>query len=182
MDERYLYFSLGAEFFGIPIRKVREIIRYTGMTPVHDAVPCVRGVINLRGMIITVFDLRERFGMEHREYNKYTVFIITEIQGPGHDPFLLGLAVDEVHQVVMVPEAGIQQSHDAGLSVHNDYLTGLARSNTDIVQLMDPDRILPDLDGLKPRNAPPANPEAPAARHAPAEATETSAAPRETSS
>ena len=70
METKYLIFSLETEYFGIPITKVREIIRYETITPIHDAIPCVRGVINMRGKIITIYDTRERFGLASRPYDR----------------------------------------------------------------------------------------------------------------
>jgi len=147
MEAKFLIFSIGAEHYGIPITHVREIIRHDTITPIHDVIPCVRGVINLRGKIITIFDTRERFGFETREYDKYTVFIICEVQSATHQLFTIGLAVDAVHQVESIDESEIKLATDLGLSISSEYLLGVVRGTQGLTQLLEIDRVVQGMTG-----------------------------------
>lgn len=146
MDNRYLIFSLDTEFFGIPIAKVREIIRHETITAIHDVVHCVRGVINLRGKIITIFDLRERFGLQPRPYDKYTVFIICEILAKSGHTYMVGMAVDAVQQVELIQETAVKNAADLGLAVSSEYLKGMVKTGLGLAQLIEIDRIVQDMN------------------------------------
>ena len=93
--DKYLIFSLLTEFYGIPIIKVREIIRYEKITPVRKSLEYIKGVINLRGKIIPILDLRTKFGLPEEEYNETTVFIIVDVNGKS-GVYNIGITVDAV--------------------------------------------------------------------------------------
>src|SRR5579871_4984315 len=101
-DERsgkYLTFQLGQEEFGIRVLKVREIIGLQEITAVPQTPPHVKGVINLRGRIIPVIDLRLKFGMSATEYDRRTCIIVTQVQGEAA-PIVIGVVVDGVSEVL----------------------------------------------------------------------------------
>src|SRR5574344_2822696 len=100
-DQKLLTFSLGTEGYGVSILKVKEIIGMLDITPVPKTPDFIKGVINLRGKIIPVMDLRLKFGMEEKEYNERTCIIVVEIN-VNEKQRLLGVVVDMVSEVVTV--------------------------------------------------------------------------------
>jgi purine-binding chemotaxis protein CheW len=142
---KYLTFSIAEELYGIPITKVREVIRHEKITAVHDASAYLKGVINLRGKIIPVIDMRAKFGIGERDYDDRTVFIIVETAGSGgagKDGFSYGVAVDSVHDVMDIPETEIESTPDVGLKLKSGYLLGIAKSKEGMLMILNIDRIL----------------------------------------
>lgn len=138
---KYLLFSVLSETYGLPIEKVREIIRFESITPIHDALDYIKGVINLRGKIIPIFDMKLKFGMPRNEYNDHTVFIIVDIAGQNGE-YNIGLAVDAVHEVSDISEEMVKETPEMGLKVRSKYLKGIARSNDTLVMLLNIDEII----------------------------------------
>ncbi len=142
---KYLTFSIAEEQYGIPITKVREVIRHEKITAVHDASAYLRGVINLRGKIIPVIDMRAKFGIEERAYDDRTVFVIVEVSGGtagGKDGFNYGIAVDSVRDVTDIPESEIEKAPDVGLKLKSNYLLGIAKSKEGMLMVLNIDKIL----------------------------------------
>lgn len=139
--EKFLIFSLGEENFGIKIDAVREIIRYDSLTPVHDSQEYIMGVINLRGKIIPVMDLRKKFGLSFKEYNDKTVLIILQIQGKQRD-YQIALSVDAVHEVVSPKKDDIEKAPELGLSTKKKYLLGILKQQDRMVMILDINRIV----------------------------------------
>jgi len=140
-SNKYLLFSVRNEHYGIPIEKVREIIRYEPVTLVHDSLDYIKGVINLRGIIIPVFDLKLKFGMEESEFNNKTVFIITDIIGESGD-FNVALVVDAVHEVTVVDSNIVKEPPHMGLKIKSHYLKGIYKHNENMVMLLNIDDII----------------------------------------
>lgn len=140
-SNKYLLFSVCHEHYGIPIEKVKEIIRYEPITPVHDSLEYVKGVINLRGKIIPVFDLKLKFGMEEKPYDNTTVFIITDIMGSTGD-YNVALVVDEVHEVNIIDADSIKDPPQMGLKIKTHYLRGIHRYKEHMVMLLNIDEII----------------------------------------
>ncbi len=140
-SNKYLLFSVLHENYGIPIEKVKEIIRYEPITPVHDSLEYVKGVINLRGKIIPVFDLKLKFGMTGKPFNDKTVFIITDIISANGD-FNVALVVDEVQEVTPIEIDSIKEPPQMGLKVKNHYLRGIYRFRKEMVMLLNIDEII----------------------------------------
>lgn len=145
-SNKYLLFSVSNEHYGIPIEKVKEIIRYEPITPVHDSLEYVKGVINLRGKIIPVFDLKLKFGMKERAFDSTTVFIITDIISSNGD-FNVALIVDAVHEVSIVNTDTIKDPPHMGLKIKNHYLRGIYRYQENMVMLLNIDEIIKE-DGV----------------------------------
>jgi purine-binding chemotaxis protein CheW len=144
MDEsvgKYLTFSVAEGLYGVPISKVREVIRHERITAVHDASAFMKGVINLRGKIIPIIDMRAKFGIQEREYGDRTVFIIFDV-GAGREAFSLGAAVDSVHDVTNIPDTDIESAPDVGLKLRSSFISGIAKSRDGMLMILNMDKIL----------------------------------------
>jgi purine-binding chemotaxis protein CheW len=139
--DKFLIFSISQERYGINIKKVREVIRYESITHIRDSVDYLKGVINLRGKIIPVIDMRIKFSMEPKEYNDRTVFIIVEVSGET-DSFLIGLAVDKVEDVIDIDNEHLEKTPEVGFKLKSDYLYGIARVNDKMVMILNIDNII----------------------------------------
>lgn len=139
--DKYLIFSLLTEFYGIPIIKVREIIRYEKITPVRKSLEYIKGVINLRGKIIPILDLRTKFGLAEQEYNETTVFIIVDINGKS-GVYNIGITVDAVHEVLDIDKEQVEQTPRLGLKLKSQYLLGIARLREEMAMILNLDMII----------------------------------------
>lgn len=134
--EQYLTFTIGSEEYGIEILKVQEIKGYSAITPIPSAPPYVRGVINLRGTIVPVIDLRARFGMTEEAYTKFTVIIVVNL---GRR--VVGLVVDAVSDVLNVGEEDVDPPPPLGVGVETAFMTGLAKMGERLVLLLDIEKV-----------------------------------------
>ena len=133
---QYLTFTLAQEEYGIDILKVQEIRGYSPVTPVPNVPPYVKGVMNLRGTIIPVVDLRVRFGMAQAEYNRFNVIIVVSVGTK-----VIGLVVDTVSDVLRIAPGDIQAPPEFG-DAATRAVNGIARSDEKVVLLLDIDRVL----------------------------------------
>jgi purine-binding chemotaxis protein CheW len=138
---QYLTFSLAGEEYGIDILKVQEIRGWAPVTKVPNAPPFVRGVMNLRGAIVPVIDLRLRFGLETMAYTKTTVVIVVTVQSASGSR-IIGTVVDGVSDVLNPNAADIQPPPDFGTAVHTEFISGLVTIEAGMVMLLDVDRLL----------------------------------------
>ena len=125
---KYLVFELGREEFGIRVLKVREIMGIQDITAVPQTPGHVKGVINLRGKVIPVVDLRLKFGLPEQDYTQRTCIIVVQVQGEGA-PVLMGIVVDGVAEVLNLAAADIEDTPDFGEGVTTPYLLGMANSS-----------------------------------------------------
>ena len=125
-EGRYLTFSLGDESYGLPVLNVREIIRLCPITPVPRMPPHVKGVINLRGTVIAVLDLRAKFQLTPKDYGERTCIIVVQVASPSGDSTLMGAVVDAVEEVVQLGAADIEATPDFGGAPETQYILGLA--------------------------------------------------------
>lgn len=140
-EGKYLTFSLTGEEYGIGILKVREIIGMLAITPVPQTPSFVKGVINLRGQVIPVVDLRLKFGLEELAYTERTSIIVVEVKGQsGNIP--MGIVVDSVSEVVNIKDRDIEDTPTFGTSVDTDYILGMAKTEGGVKILLDIDRVL----------------------------------------
>jgi purine-binding chemotaxis protein CheW len=146
---KYLVFHLGQEEFGIRVLKVREIIGIQDITAVPQTLAHVKGVINLRGKVIPVVDLRLKFGLPGQEYTKRTCIIVVQVQGETA-PMLMGIVVDGVAEVSNLAAADIEDTPDFGDGTATPYLLGMAKVKGKVKILLDIERVLSsqDLHGL----------------------------------
>lgn len=130
-------FSLGKEEYGIEITKVQEIIGYQGFTRVPNVPDFIKGVINLRGTVVPVVDLRKKFEMEEKEYTKFTVIIILEALER-----IMGIIVDAISDVVSLTEQDIQDAPSFTVNVRTDFIKGMGKKGEKLIILLDMDKIL----------------------------------------
>jgi len=140
-EGKYLTFALANEEYGLEILKVREIIGYMDITAVPQTPPYVRGVINLRGQVIPVVDLRTKFGMQTTDVTDETCIIVVEILQGGRR-FNTGIVVDRVQEVLDIPGQNIEESPQFGSNVDTNFILGMGKIGESVKILLDIDRIL----------------------------------------
>ena len=138
---KYLTFQLGPEEFGIRVLKVREIMGIQEITAVPQTPSHVKGVINLRGKVVPVIDLRLKFGLPSAEYSQRTCIIVTQVTGEA-GLILVGVIVDGVSEVLNLGTADIEDTPDFGEEVATQYLLGMAKVKGKVKILLDIDRVL----------------------------------------
>jgi purine-binding chemotaxis protein CheW len=134
---QYLSFVLGEEEYGIEILRVQEIKGYTTVTPIPNTPPHIKGVINLRGAVVPVVDLRTKFAMPAVEYTKFTVIVLVAAAGKT-----IGLVVDAVSDVLNLTDSSIQPPPELGASVDTRFLQGMGTTGERLVALLDMDQLL----------------------------------------
>jgi len=140
-EGKYLTFSLAGEEYGIGILKIREIIGMLPITSVPETPAFVKGVINLRGKVIPVVDLRLRFGMPNMDYTERTCIIVVEMGSPG-GMLHIGTVVDAVSEVLNIKSEDIADTPSFGAKFNADYILGMAKMGKDVKLLLDIDRVL----------------------------------------
>ena len=146
---KYLVFQLGREEFGIRVLKVREIMGVQDITAVPQTPAHVKGVINLRGKVIPVVDLRLKFGLPEVEYTQRTCIIVVQVQGDASS-MLMGIVVDGVAEVLNLAAGDIEDTPDFGQGVATPYLLGMAKIKDKVKILLDINQVLTsqELHGL----------------------------------
>lgn len=139
---KYLTFILGDESYAIPVLRVREIIRLTRITEVPQMPDYVRGVINLRGKIIPVMDLRLRFGLGEANSTDQTCIVVVQVRNTAGQAIATGLVVDAVEEVAQLNAADIEETPNFGSQVSTAYLLGMAKIKGVVKALLDIDRII----------------------------------------
>ena len=138
---QYLTFLLGGEEYGVNILKVKEIRGWEEPTLLPNTADFILGVINLRGMVVPVVDLRKRFGMPEKEYDKTTVVVIVKVNFSGRDR-TIGMVVDAVSEVYNINEEMIMPAPDLGGSINDEYVKGLATIEEKMIILLDIDYLV----------------------------------------
>lgn len=134
---KYLTFMLDNESYGLEIRHVTEIIGLHSITKVPDVPDYIQGIINLRGKVIPIMDVRRRFGMINREYDARTCIIVINIQESS-----VGLVVDTVSEVIDIDEAKIEPPPSMGNNLGRGFMKGIGKIGDDVKLLLDADRLL----------------------------------------
>ena len=147
---KYLTFLLGREEFAIRVSKVREIMGIQDITAVPQTPGYVKGVINLRGKVIPVVDMRLKFGLPEIEYTQRTCIIVVQVQGEGLT-IQTGIVVDEVSEVLNLAAADMEDTPDFGDGAGTSYLLGMAKVKDKVKILLDIDQVLgsQELRGLE---------------------------------
>jgi purine-binding chemotaxis protein CheW len=140
-EGKYLTFTLAEEEYGIGILKIKEIIGMMPITPVPKTPEHVKGVVNLRGKVIPVVDLRLRFGMEAIGYTERTCIIVVEIEGKG-GIVLIGIVVDSVSEVLNIKAEDIEDTPTFGTKLNTEYILGMAKMEGSVKILLDIDTVL----------------------------------------
>jgi purine-binding chemotaxis protein CheW len=140
-EGKYLTFTLAEEEYGIGILKIKEIIGMLPITAVPQTPDFVKGVINLRGKVIPVMDLRLRFGMMSIDYTERTCIIVVEITGQT-GTILVGIVVDAVSEVLNIKGDDIEKAPTFGTKLNTDYILGMAKMEGGVKILLDIDQVL----------------------------------------
>jgi len=138
---KYLTVVLENEAYGIAVLKVREIIRLQKITPVPQMPAFVKGVINLRGRVIPVVDLRSKFGLK-AEVAERTCIVVVQVKLPNDQIVQMGLVVDSVEEVVTLTKEEIEPTPEFGARVDTTYLLGMAKVKGQVKTLLDIDRVV----------------------------------------
>ena len=135
--QQYLTFMLEEESYGIEILRVQEIKGYTGVTRIPNTPDYIKGILNLRGTIVPIVDLRMKFGLDPIEYNKLTVIIVVDVCGRT-----MGIIVDEVSDVLSFPDKDIKPAPEFGRAVDVSFISGIGRMGEKLVTLLALDHVL----------------------------------------
>jgi purine-binding chemotaxis protein CheW len=141
---KYLTFLLNRESYGISVLKIREIIRLPDITAVAQMPDYVRGVINLRGKIIPVVDLRLKFGLGAANTTERTCIVVVQVRTSSNNAMLMGLIVDGVEEVTNIAAADIEDTPDFGTSVDTEYILGMAKIKGRVLSLLSIERVVGD--------------------------------------
>jgi len=138
---KFLTFLMANEKYGLEILKVREIIGIMDVTPVPTTPSFVRGVINLRGKVIPVVDLRLKFKMEAKENTQRTCIIVVHLARAPQE-MIMGIIVDEVSEVLDIDQDQIEPPPSFGADIRTDFILGMGKVNQKVVTMLDIDRVL----------------------------------------
>lgn len=134
---QFLTFNLGEELYGVDILRVQEIKGYTTVTKIPNTPPHIKGVLNLRGTIVPIVELRTKFGMPTIDYTAFTVIIVVVVRDK-----VMGLVVDSVSDVLNIDKKDIQPAPQFGAKVDVSFLDGVGKSGDKLVAILDMDRLL----------------------------------------
>jgi len=134
---QYLSFILGEEHYGVDILRVQEIKGYTSVTRIPNTPDFIKGVLNLRGAIVPIVDLRAKFGMEKVDATMFTVIVVVVVKDR-----VMGVVVDAVSDVLDIPMKEIQPPPNFGAKVDTSFIYSIARSGDKLITLLDIDRVL----------------------------------------
>ena len=142
---KYMTFKSGNEYFGLKIQYVNEIIQLQAITAIPETEDYIKGLINLRGKILPVIDVRLRFKQESFEYNDRTCIIVINVKDT-----VVGLIVENIAEVVEIQDENILPPPSIGRAekTHNKYVYGIGKVGNDVKLLLDPDKLLNDEDLL----------------------------------
>jgi purine-binding chemotaxis protein CheW len=138
---QFLTFNLGEELYGVDILRVQEIKGYTAVTKIPNTPSHIKGVLNLRGTIVPIVELRTKFGMPTIDYTMFTVIIVVVVRDK-----VMGLVVDAVSDVLDIDKKDIQAAPQFGANIDIRFLTGIGKSGDKLVALLDIDCLLIDDD------------------------------------
>jgi len=139
----FLTFMLAGEEYGVDILRVQEIKGWDEVTKIPNTPDYIKGVINLRGTIVPIIDMRLRFDLEHKEYNATTVVVVLRIENDkGGNDRTMGVVVDAVSDVYNVPLRDIKPSPDFGMSVDTEFVNGLATVGDKMIIVLNIDHML----------------------------------------
>ncbi|MDR1871720.1 MAG: chemotaxis protein CheW [Deltaproteobacteria bacterium] len=145
LDMKVLRFELAGEFYGLDILKIREINGMMDITSVPQTPEFMKGLINLRGKVIPVIDLRLKFGLAEEEYTERTSIIVIEFK-TVHGATQMGIVVDRVSEVITINRADIDPAPDFGTRLKSEYIKGMAKTKNQVLIILDIDLILTDED------------------------------------
>ncbi|MBP9022555.1 MAG: chemotaxis protein CheW [Spirochaetes bacterium] len=136
-ENQFVTFMIGLETYGVEVLKVKEILGMTEITHVPNSLSFMRGVINLRGAVVPVVDMRLKFQLQEKEYDTFTVIIIVEVRER-----LIGMIVDTVSDVASIPVSTIQNTPHFTSKIETDFIKGIGQIESLLVIILDVDKIL----------------------------------------
>lgn len=136
-ENQFVTFLINQESYGVEVLKVKEILGMTDITPVPNSLVFMKGVINLRGEVVPVVDMRLKFEMPVKEYDTFTVIIIVEVKKR-----LIGMIVDAVSDVASIPIESIQHTPHFTSKIETDFISGIGQMGDHLIIILDVDRIL----------------------------------------
>jgi purine-binding chemotaxis protein CheW len=139
---QYLTFVLADEDYGVDILRVREIRGWDSVTRIPNAEPYVKGVLNLRGAIVPIYDLRQRFGLDVAEYSKETVVIVLLVRDKKGKERSVGVVVDGVSNVLNAAKSDVRATPEFGGNVSTEFIQGLVSAEKKMVMLLDVDKLM----------------------------------------
>jgi len=139
--DQFLTFIMSTEEYGVDILRVQEIRGWDSVTPIPNCPPYIKGVINLRGTIVPIVDLRERFGLESVEYGQTTVVIVLKVIGETSER-IMGIVVDAVSDVYNIKNEDMKPAPDFGSVVSIEFVSGLATIDEKMLIILDIDTML----------------------------------------
>src|SRR5262245_21037277 len=141
-SRKYLTFVLGHESYGVGVLQVREIIRMLEITAVPQMPAYVKGVINLRGKVVPIVDLRIKFALAKAENTERTCIVVVEVKSKTGAKMLMGMVVDAVEEVATIPAADVEPTPDFGSNLSTEYILGMAKVRGSVKTLLDIDEVL----------------------------------------
>jgi purine-binding chemotaxis protein CheW len=135
--QQYVIFSLSEQIYGIEILKIREVVSYRKITPLPNMRGFIKGIINLRGIILPVFDPREKFVLPETAYTAFNSIIVMEILGR-----VMGVIVDEISDVVDLLPEDVQATTNLPPGIQSEYISGIGKRDGQLIILLDVDRLL----------------------------------------
>ncbi|HQR13880.1 MAG TPA: chemotaxis protein CheW [Nitrospira sp.] len=148
-DNQFLTFNLGDELYGVDILRVQEIKGYTAVTKIPNTPAHIKGVLNLRGTIVPIIELRTKFGMPTINYTAFTVIIVVVVRDK-----VMGLVVDSVSDVLNIDQKDIQPPPQFGAQMDVSFMNGIGKSGDKLIALLNMDRLLTDGDVPQESGAP----------------------------
>lgn len=139
MEGKYLTFWTDKQLYGIPISNVVQIVQFQEITQIPESLEYMLGIINLRGSIIPVIDVRKRFGKEEQEYTERSCIIVTNIRSHS-----IGFIVDGVNEVTDIDDKDISEPPSVSKATHNAFITGIGKKQKTVTLLLDMNKLLND--------------------------------------
>jgi purine-binding chemotaxis protein CheW len=139
LTNQFVTFQLGTETYGISILKLNEIIAYQSCTTIPNVPSFIKGVLNLRGIVVPVIDLRERFSMELKDYDQFTVIMILDVSGR-----IMGLVVDAVSDVLTLNSDDIKPRPHFSTGISTEFISGMGIKDKKFIILLNVDKLLSD--------------------------------------
>jgi purine-binding chemotaxis protein CheW len=136
---QYVTFTLADEEYGVDIMRVQEIIGYRGFTKIPNVNPFIKGVLNLRGTVVPVIDLRLKFNLAEKAFDQFTVIMIVEVSGR-----IMGIIVDSVSDVVTLEKEDIRETPRFSNAINTDFINGMGKKEDKFIILLDIDKVLTD--------------------------------------
>lgn len=144
---KYLTFILSDEYYGIEVLKVREIIRITDITEVPQMPAYIKGVINLRGKVVPIIDLRLKFALSDISVSERTCIVVVEVLPPSGVQTMMGVIVDDVEEVVQIGASDIEDTPNFGNKLDTEYILGMGKVKGKVTTLLHIDKVMAtDLD------------------------------------